>query len=192
MGLASPAREEMRWVGKDVLAPSGGVKDRGPRAGRDASVPLDDGCRRLRRGGEGSRGNDVIFGRDEEGGGFRNAPAQGSAHPQPTGEWRSRGADGDGLVTAPATRGGDVQAKASGRWAEVRGRVFRLRMRRTQRRACCPARTLTRGRPPGRTTSPAAATPTCCAKRTLTVQGGGGGVRVEEGPSRNSGSGSSL
>lgn len=26
LGLASPAREEMRWVGKDVLAPSGGVE----------------------------------------------------------------------------------------------------------------------------------------------------------------------
>lgn len=65
-------------------------------------------------------------------------------------------------MTAPATRGGDLRAMASGRWAELGGRVSRLRVR-----------TLTRGRLPGHSTPPAAATPTCCAEHKFTVQGGG-------------------
>lgn len=96
MGLVSSAREEMRWwVGTDALALSKGVEERGPRAGRDASVALDASCRRRRCGGESSRGNDVIFGSDKEGRGFRNTPAQGSVHPQPTSGRRSRGTDED-------------------------------------------------------------------------------------------------
>ena len=64
--------------------------------------------------GRGLQGNDAIHGRDRGGGGPRNAPAEGSAHPQPAPGKRSRDANWDFLVTALATPGGSVQAKATG------------------------------------------------------------------------------
>ena len=64
--------------------------------------------------GRGLQGDDVIHGQDQGGGGFRDALARSSAHPQPAPGRRSWGADCGFLVTALATPGEKKQAKATG------------------------------------------------------------------------------
>lgn len=119
-------------------------------------------------------GDDVIPGPDGKDGDFRNAPAQGSVPLRPANRRRSRGEDGDFLVTVRATPGGVARAKVTGRWAQPDGMVSRLPVRRARGRAQCPldALTLTRGGQAGRATSLAAAAPTCCAERALSIPGG--------------------
>lgn len=82
-------------MGKDALSPSRGVEERVLRAGGDASVALGRRPQQAKALGRGLQGNDVIPRRDEESGGLRNAPSQGSVPPRPAGGRRSRGADGD-------------------------------------------------------------------------------------------------
>lgn len=150
-----------------------GMEERGPK-----QAALLSGARILAEAGEGTGartpGDDVIPGPDEKGGGFRNAPAQGSVPLRPADRRRSLGEDGDFLVTVRATPGGVARAKVTGRWAQPDGRVSRLPVRRARGRAQCPldALTLTRGGQAGRATSLAAAAPTCCAERALSIPGG--------------------
>lgn len=131
------------------------MEDRGPRAGGDASVAFGLWPKQAKAWGRGLQGDDVIPGPDEKGRGFRNAPAQDSVPPPPADGRRSRGADGDFLVTVRATPGGVARAKVTGRWAKPDGRVSRLPVWRARGRARCPlpARTLTRGDQAGRATA---------------------------------------